>query len=188
MQERMSSSFYPAVLGLAVLALIGLILTMDQSITYTQPLQVMLLAILLTALTPLLFPLTQLLGGGLTMPLTGDQISYGVLPLVTWIVVGVVVGAMSSDRGETVRASLLLTSLYYLLWILLTITILPNLKGPVYWSTYLDKVFTTIMNRTPLELAAIYTIPLITAVIVDSLLSVGKQREPTIKRIRVWEY
>ena len=183
----MAGSFYPAVLGLAILTLLGLVMTMDQPIASAQPLQVMILALMLTALTPMLSPLTQLLGGGIVMPLTGEITNYGPLPLFSWVVVGVAVGVMSTDRGEAIRASLLLTSLYYILWILLTISVLPNVKNPVYWSAYLDRVFTTIVSKTPLELVAIYFIPLLVAVAMDSLLSLNS-REQRIRRIRVWEY
>jgi len=183
----MPGALHLATLGLAVLTLIGLIITMNQPVTYVQPLQVMVLAILLTALTPMLFPITQMLGGGVLMPLPGDFLSYGSLPMLTWLVAGAVIGVMSVDRGSAVRASLLLTSLYYLIWITMTITILPNVKGTIYWSTYLDRVFTTIVTRTPLEIVAIYAAPLMTAVATDALLSLGR-REPTIRKARELRY
>jgi len=185
----MVGSLNKAILGLTIMIIAGMAMTSSVSVEANTPFQILVLAILLVSLTPLMLPLTQALGGEVVMPLSNNPMGYGVYPLVAWVLGGVIIGFMSSDRGEAVRASLTTTSLYYLIWITLTMVVLPNIHDPVYWSNYLNIMFSYIITRSPLDLALIYIIPLTTSILIDTLLGIEKSRQKgEVKKIRVWEF
>ena len=188
--ERQKAT-YPALVGFSTLVIIGIILTLNEPIGGMPSDQILILSILLTALTPMLQPLAMAIGGEVLMPISGAPTSFGLYPLLSWILAGGMVGIMCHDKNNAVKASILMTSMYYLLWLGLTIAILPNIREPIYWSLYIGEVFGEIIFKNPIDLFAIYLIPIATSTGIDYLItSLTREKEkPTeVRKVKVWEF
>jgi len=187
----MASALLPIGIGLAFLALFGAVVTSDASITgYSQPgYQTQVLAVLFNALAPMMTPLSSATGRATLMPIAGEQLNLGFLPLAAWTGAAVLIGV--SSRGNSLASAFVTASLAYLLWLVLGMAVLPQVNSSVPWPIYTAGMSDQLFFKAPLDFVAVYALPITLSMAVSRVVtSMTKPRvkEQTLHRRRFWEY
>jgi len=179
--------------GLSLLVMVGVIATYGASTSGSaDPTdQLRILAVIFNALAPMLSPISSAVGAPVTMPIAGESLYLGLLPLLGWVIAGIGVGLASRDFGEAAGASMALASLVYVLWLGLTLLILPRVESAISWVVYLAQVATRLLFDSPLDFASLYLLPITLSTattMLHSRASRPKIREQPPVRRRFWEY
>lgn len=182
-------------LALAILVGFGTAITMDASISgLRQPTpQMAVLAIIFNALAALTTPLTSAAGGGTYMPIGGETLYPGLIPLAAWSVAGLGCGLLVGDAKRAIPATLTISGLSYLFWILSSLMVLPTVKSMVPWELYLARASSQIFIEAPLDFAAIFAIPAASSIAIALFEPIPPTSKPTNQPIqpvrrRFWEY
>ena len=140
-------------------------------------LQQAIVAELYRALTFYIAPISSALGDGFTVTRFGFTLStsHGIYPLVGLLVVGLFSG-LCAGRSGNVLAPLLGSSLVFGLWQLLGFYLLPQLFGQFEWVNVLNRFNEFLLVSKPLELVALFSVPLIGAIPAGMLLEPSAER------------
>lgn len=183
------------ILPLAILVGCGAAMTMDTSISggRSPTPQIAVLAIVFNALAAIMTPLTSAAGGVTSMPIAGETLHLWLLPTVAWALAGLASGLMAGDAKRAIPASLTVSGLTYILWMLASITVLPAVQSSTPWQLYITKISSQIFWEAPLDFAALFAIPAATSAAIalfEPIPPASKPAHPAIQptRRRFWQY
>ncbi len=140
-------------------------------------LQQAIVAELYRTLTFYIAPISSALGDGLTVTRFGFTIStsHGLYPIAGLLTAGFLSG-LCAGRSANVIAPLLGSSLVFGLWQLIGFYLLPQLFGQFEWVGVLNRFNEFLLVSKPLELIALFSVPLIGAIPAGMLLEPPPER------------
>ncbi|MCS7129475.1 MAG: hypothetical protein NZ919_02400 [Candidatus Caldarchaeum sp.] len=178
--------------GLATLILAGTLMAGLAGQTYPpSAFQVSVLAVVLSAVSTLVAPISSALGMETWVAPGGVAVRLGLAPLASWVAAGVLIGLMSRKAKNSIPPALFTSSLVYLALIGLSIYVLPRLPGAVEWQTYLSRVSSAIILEGPLDFVFIFAAPLAASLLTSGLRDLYANRPATLpppRRRRFWEW
>jgi len=113
-----------------------------------------LFLVLLEAYTPLLTPFSSALG----LPAINGSTSCGLLPLLTWIAVGGLLGVLIRSAPGAAKAAFLTAATTLLLWIGSLFFSAPAWPDNLTWLTYINQMTTELISR-PIDFSALLILP-----------------------------
>ncbi|MCS7132808.1 MAG: hypothetical protein N3F65_02815 [Nitrososphaeria archaeon] len=166
-------------LGLGLLTLSGLLLNYS-GLDVASTTQFDFLIILLKTYTPLLTPLSSLLGS----PAIGSAQTYGILPAVIWVAVACFIGFMAQEAGSGAKAMFLAASTVVILWIASLFLSAPAWPDYMSWLTTLNYMMVGLTSR-PLDILSILIIPTASSALTGGLTQLIQSR--IVKRAKIEE-
>ena len=140
-------------------------------------LQQAIVAEIYRALTFYITPISSAFGDGLTVTRFGFTIStsHGIYPLVGLLVAGLLSG-LCAGRSVNLISPLLGSSIVFVLWQLTGFYLLPQLFGQYEWVGVLNAFNEFLLLSKPLELLALFSVPLISAIPAGMLVEPSAER------------
>ncbi|MCX8203557.1 MAG: hypothetical protein N3H32_04500 [Nitrososphaeria archaeon] len=163
-----------------VFTVVGLGTLLSGSTSYPFPnLQQALVAEVYRSLTFHLAPLSALAGEGLTLERYGFVVSTGngFYPLVSLFVAGAVAG-LCAGRSGSAAAPLLGSASVFGLWQLLGFYVMSVAFGDQSWVTAIDRINAFLLIERPLELVALFAVPLPVSLGVGHLVDRPERERP----------
>ena len=140
-------------LGMGLITLAGIIMGTTGPSTANST-QFNIFLVLLKAYTPLLTPFSSALG----LPAIDGVNSYGLLPLITWIAVGALLGALTRSAAGGAKAAFLTAATTLLLWIGSLFFSAPAWPDNLTWLTYVNQMTTGLISR-PIDFSSLLILP-----------------------------
>ncbi len=166
-------------LGLGLLTLAGLLLNYG-GLEAASTNQFNLFIILLKTYTPLLTPLSSILG----LPVIGGAQTYGILPVAIWVAVACIVGVVTQGLGGGAKAMFLAASTILILWIASLFLSAPAWPDYLSWLSAANSMATDLVSR-PIDLVAILILPTASSALTGGLAQLIQSK--TVRRARVEE-
>ncbi|MCD6535819.1 MAG: hypothetical protein J7K49_02145 [Thaumarchaeota archaeon] len=166
-------------LGIGLLTLSGLLLNYGGLETASTN-QFNIFIVLLKTYTPLLTPVSSLLG----LPVIGGSQVYGVLPLMIWVGVACIVGVVTRGLGGGAKAMFLAASTILILWIASLFLSAPAWPDYLSWLSAANNMATDLVSR-PIDLALILILPTASSALTGELMQLIQSK--MVKRAKVEE-
>ncbi|MCS7094962.1 MAG: hypothetical protein NZ988_04035 [Thaumarchaeota archaeon] len=165
-----------------VFTVVGLGSLFSGHTSYPFPnLQQALVAEVYRSLTFHLAPLSALMGEGITLERYGFVVSTGngVHPLLSLLLAGAVAGVCAGRAGSA-AAPLLGSAMIFGLWQLMGFYVLSSSLGDHSWVTAIDRMNEFLLIERPLELIALFTVPLPVSIGIGHLIDRSRQEGPLL--------
>ncbi|MCD6236071.1 MAG: hypothetical protein J7J94_03685 [Thaumarchaeota archaeon] len=140
--------------GVGLLTLLGILMSAGGPQASSQT-QFNIFLLLLNAYTPLLTPLSSMMGA----QSIGGLGSYGIIPLAAWLLVGVLVGVLVRSAGGGAKATFLTASTVLLLWIGSLFLSAPAWPDNSHWVFMVNRMATELVSR-PIDMIFLFAAPI----------------------------
>lgn len=178
--------------GLCMLVAFGGVMARD--ILFSLPtleFQSAILAVVLSALSTFLTPLSSAFGGITFVPPSATPVQLGLWPLLAWIVVGIVIGLLTQKPSESIIPSLLTPTITYITVVGLAGYVLPRIPSAINWEVYLTKLAQQIILDGPLDFVFLFAVPVGLSLITASLTEMASSKPvvtPVVRRRRFLDW
>lgn len=166
-------------LGLGLLTLSGLLLDYD-GLAAASTTQFNFFVVLLKAYTPIITPLSSILGS----PAIGSTKIYGALPAALWLLAAFISGSITQETGSSAKAMFLTASTILLLWIASLFLSAPVWPDYTRWLSVMSKMAAELISK-PLDILSLLIAPTASSALAGGLIQLIQGR--AVKKTRVEE-
>ncbi|MDW8063607.1 MAG: hypothetical protein RMI43_05505 [Candidatus Caldarchaeum sp.] len=154
--------------------------------------QTAILTVILSSLSTLLTPLSSAVGAPSYIPPSSSAQHLGLLPVVAWIIGGIVAGLVTRKAKESVIPSLLTATITYLTVVGLAAYTLPRIPNAINWENYLTWLAHQIILDGPMNFLMLFALPLVSALVTSSIVESTAPkpviRPVVVRRKRYWDW
>lgn len=154
--------------------------------------QTAILTVILSSLSTLLTPLSSAVGAPSYIPPSNTAQHLGLLPVVAWIIGGIVAGLVTRKAKESVIPSLLTATITYLTVVGLAAYTLPRIPNAINWENYLTWLAHQIILDGPMNFLMLFALPLVSALVTSSIVESTAPkpviRPVVVRRKRYWDW